>query len=68
MEGRIALDGYITDIRIIGDAHPDFASSAVAAVREWKFTQTLLNCQPSDVFMTITVNFKTAPSPPSPPR
>jgi hypothetical protein len=66
MEGRIALDGYITDIRIVGDPHPDFASSAVAAVREWKYTQTLLNCQPSDVFMTITVNFKTAPSAPSP--
>jgi hypothetical protein len=65
MEGRIALDGYITDIRIVGDSHPDFAASAVAAVREWKYTQTLLNCQPSDVFMTITVNFKTASAPPA---
>jgi beta-lactamase regulating signal transducer with metallopeptidase domain len=64
MEARVALDGYITDIRIVGDAHPDFAAAAVAAVREWKFTQTLLNCQPSDVFMMITVNFKGAqPSP-----
>jgi hypothetical protein len=65
MEGRIALDGFITDIRIVGDAHPDFASAAVAAVREWKFTETLLNCQPVDVGMTITVNFKAAP--PAPP-
>jgi hypothetical protein len=65
MEGRVALDGYITDIRIVGDAHPDFAAAAVTAVREWKFTQTLLNCQPSDVFMTITVNFKTASAPPA---
>jgi hypothetical protein len=69
MEGRIALDGFITDIRIVGDAHPDFATAAVAAVREWKFTETLLNCQPVDVGMTITVNFKAAPpAPPSAPR
>lgn len=66
MEGRVALDGYITDIRIVGDAHPDLASAAVAAVREWKYTQTLLNCQPVDVLMTITVNFKTGPPPPPP--
>ena len=66
MEGRIALDGFVTDIRIIGDAHPDLASAAVAAIREWRFTQTLLNCEPSDVLMTITVNFKTVPPPPPP--
>ena len=28
------------------EAHPDFASAAVVAVREWEYTQTLLNCQP----------------------
>jgi len=67
MEGRITLDGFVTDIRIIGDAHPDLASAAVAAIREWRFTQTLLNCEPSDVLMTITVNFKTVPPPPPPP-
>jgi beta-lactamase regulating signal transducer with metallopeptidase domain len=67
MEGRIALDGYITDIRIIGDAHPDMANAAVAAVREWKFTETLLNCQPVDVLIKITVNFKTVSAPPPPP-
>ena len=61
MDGRIALDGFITDIRVVDDAHPDFASAAVAAVREWKFTETLLNCQPVDVVLNITVNFKPAP-------
>ena len=67
MEGRIALDGYITDIRLVGDAHPDLASAAVAAVREWKFTQTLLNCEPVEVLMGITVNFRSIPPPPPPP-
>jgi hypothetical protein len=67
MEGRIALDGYVTDIKVLGDAHPELASAAIAAVREWKFTQTLLNCEPADVLMTITVNFKTLTPPPPPP-
>jgi beta-lactamase regulating signal transducer with metallopeptidase domain len=66
MKGRIALDGYITDISVEREAHPDFASAAVTAVREWQFTETLLNCQPVDVFMTITVNFSGMPPPPPP--
>ena len=66
MEGRIGLDGYIGDIRIIGDAHPELAHSAIAAVRDWRFTQTLLNCQPVEVTMTITTNFNAVPPPPPP--
>ena len=58
LKGRIALDGYLTDISVEGEAQPDMASSAVAAVREWQFTETLLNCQPVDVVMNIAVTFK----------
>jgi beta-lactamase regulating signal transducer with metallopeptidase domain len=58
MEARIGLDGYVADVRIIGEAQPDLAQSAIAAVREWRFTETLLNCAPVDVMMTVTVNFK----------
>ena len=58
MQGRIALDGYITDIRLVGDAHPDLANAAIEAVREWHYSETLLNCAPVEVGMTITVNFK----------
>ncbi len=57
MEARIGLDGYVADVRIVGDAQPDLAQSAVAAVREWRFTETLLNCTPVDVMMMVTVNF-----------
>jgi beta-lactamase regulating signal transducer with metallopeptidase domain len=63
MQGRIALDGYITDIRLVGDAHPDLANAAIAAVREWHYSETLLNCAPVEVGMTITANFKGAPKP-----
>lgn len=58
LKGRIALDGYLTDISVEGEAHPEMASSAIAAVREWQFTETLLNCQPVDVVMNISVTFK----------
>jgi len=58
LKGRIALDGYLTDISVEGEAHPEMASSAVAALREWQFTETLLNCQPVDVVMNISVTFK----------
>ena len=57
LEARIGLDGYVADVRIVGDAQPDLAQSAVASVREWRFTETLLNCTPVDVMMMVTVNF-----------
>jgi beta-lactamase regulating signal transducer with metallopeptidase domain len=58
LEARIGLDGYIADIRLVGDAQPDLAQSAIAAVREWRFTETLLNCTPVEVVMTVKVNFE----------
>lgn len=70
LKARIGLDGYLTDISVEREAHPDFASAAVVAVREWAFTETLLNCQPVEVGVTITINFKgmPPPPPPAPPR
>ena len=64
MQARIALDGFLTDISVVGDAHPDLANAAVAAVREWHYSETLLNCAPVEVGMTITANFKGIPPPP----
>ena len=66
LRARIALDGYLTDISVLREEHPELASAAITAVREWMYTQTLLNCQPVSVGMTITVNFKAAPPPPPP--
>jgi hypothetical protein len=66
LQGRIALDGFITDISVVGDAHPDFANAAITAVREWYYSETLLNCAPVEPGMTITTNFKGMPPPPPP--
>jgi len=66
LEAVIGADGYVADIRQLGDAQPDLAQSAIAAVREWRFTETLLNCTPVAVTMTVTVNFNRMPPPPPP--
>ena len=58
LKGRIGLDGYIGDIQVVGDAQPDLAQAAIAAVREWLFTETLLNCQPVEVTVSIGVHFQ----------
>jgi beta-lactamase regulating signal transducer with metallopeptidase domain len=63
LKARIGLDGYLTDIAVERESHPEFASAAVVAVREWMFSETLLNCEPVIVGMTITVNFKGTPRP-----
>jgi beta-lactamase regulating signal transducer with metallopeptidase domain len=58
LEARIGADGYVADVRVTGDAQPDLAQSAIAAVREWRYTETLLNCAPVEVVMNVTVNFE----------
>ncbi len=58
MEARIGIDGFVADVRLVGDAQPDLAQSAIAAVREWRYTETLLNCAPVEVTMNVTVNFE----------
>ena len=35
MQARLGVDGYVRDIQIVGDAHPELAQAAIAAVREW---------------------------------
>ena len=58
MRARIGADGYVADVSLAGDAHPELAQSAIAAVREWRYTETLLNCAPVEVLMDVTVNFE----------
>jgi TonB family protein len=58
IEALIGTDGTVTSVRVVSaQVHPDFAIAAVDAVRQWRFTPTLLNGQPVEVVMTVTVNF-----------
>jgi TonB family protein len=58
IEAIIGADGSVTSVRVVSaQVHPDFAIAAVDAVRQWQFTPTLLNGQPVEVVMTVTVTF-----------
>jgi TonB family protein len=59
IDAIIGSDGRVTSVRVLtGQVHPDFAVSAADAVRQWRFTPTLLNGQAVEVVMTVTVTFK----------
>jgi protein TonB len=52
----IAPDGRVVDVRVI-TGHPLLTDAAIAAVRQWRYTPTLLNGIPVPVLMTVTVRF-----------
>jgi len=52
----IGTEGLVTDARVV-NPQPPFVESALAAVRQWRYAPTLLNGQPVEVLMTVTVRF-----------
>ena len=62
VEGMVMLQvlvdetGNISEINIIR-GHPLLVQAAVDAVKEWKYSPTLLNDEPVAVIATVTVNF-----------
>jgi TonB family protein len=58
LEAVIGRDGLVHSVRVLSaNIHPDFAVAAADAVRQWRFDPTLLNGQPVEVTMTVTVAF-----------
>ena len=54
----IGQDGAVMSARVVGsDVHPDFGEAAIQAVRQWKFSPTLLNGKAIDVLMSVLVTF-----------
>ena len=56
IEALIAEDGSVRDVKVLRSV-PLLDSSASDAVRQWRFTPTLLNGVPVQVIMTVTVTF-----------
>ena len=56
LEAVLAEDGTVRDVRVLRSV-PLLDAAALAAVREWRFTPTLLNGTPVAVVMTVTVAF-----------
>jgi TonB family protein len=58
----IGMDGRPLSLRVMNSqVDPDLARSAVEAVSQWRYTPTLLNGEPIEVYTTITVNFTLQP-------
>ena len=54
----IGRDGSVSAARVTSaQVHPDLASAALDAVRQWKFEPTLLNGGPVEVVMAVSVTF-----------
>ena len=56
LEATIADDGRVTDVRVLRSIQL-LDAAAIEAVRQWRFTPTLLNGTPVPVVMTVTVTF-----------
>ena len=56
LDALIADDGSVRDVKVIRSV-PLLDASALEAVRQWRFTPTLLNGVPVQVIMTVTVRF-----------
>ena len=60
LDVRIGTDGFVKDVRARAPVdlnRVSLATAAIAAVSQWQFTPTLLDCVPVEVNMTATVNF-----------
>jgi protein TonB len=62
VEGRVVIEaiiderGMVMDTRIL-QSHAMLDAAALAALKQWRYTPTLLNGMPVRVLMTITFNF-----------
>lgn len=56
IEATIGPDGAVADARVLRSV-PLLDEAALSAVRQWRYTPTLLNGMPVPVVMTVTVQF-----------
>ncbi|HEY7413416.1 MAG TPA: energy transducer TonB [Vicinamibacteria bacterium] len=57
LEATISPSGEVTGVKVLKGI-PLLNDAAVNAVREWRYSPTLLNGVPVPVIMTVTVNFR----------
>lgn len=57
MTAIVSKQGTVGNVRQLLEVPEAFATAATAAVTQWRYTPTLLNCVPIEVEMTVTVNF-----------
>jgi beta-lactamase regulating signal transducer with metallopeptidase domain len=58
IDARIGLDGFIKDPQVRQPANRELANALVAAISQWQYDSTLLNCVPTEVPITVTARFE----------
>lgn len=53
----IGKDGNVREVKVLQEAHPLLAKSAVKAIRRWKFRATIVNGQPVEVIHKLSIVF-----------
>jgi beta-lactamase regulating signal transducer with metallopeptidase domain len=53
----IGSDGAIVDVRVVASDRSELEEPAMAAVRQWEFDETLLNCVPVALRMNVDIEF-----------
>ena len=57
LAGVIGVDGSMRELHVLSASAPDLERAAVDAVRQWEFSPTLLNCEPIELRIHVTMNF-----------
>jgi len=58
LEAVIGRQGSVVDVEVLRGCRLGLDEAAVAAVRQWQYTPTLLNGRPVEVVLTVTVQFQ----------
>ena len=53
----ISKDGTPLDIQVVSSPSDDLTQSALEAVRQWRYSPTLLNGEPVEVVTDVVVNY-----------
>lgn len=62
VEAVISKDGVPLTLNVRNTSDPAFASAALDAARQWRFSPTLLNGEPVEALTTLQVDFKLRPN------
>jgi periplasmic protein TonB len=57
LEASIDEEGNVAELKVLS-GHPFLTEAAITAVKQWKYTPTILNGEPVSVLATITVHFR----------
>jgi TonB family protein len=58
MQARIGTDGRVRSVDVLSPVNAELEDEAIAAVGQWRFSPTFLNCEPIEVQMYVNVSFK----------